>query len=156
MTTDTSGDVGLVHDPEPRQSGAMLALRAAIVVTLTIGAVQELVAYTVRRAGLDLLPFENLPLTSISRPSLLVFLGSLAALALIIFGPAPRLATRWAWFWLSLPLNVGWAVFALIEPVMLLNGRPIARATKRLTGGLAFLMSIGIWILASAILPGLS
>lgn len=147
--------MALNADAEARQSGAMLTLRGVVVVAIAVGAAQELVAYGVRRAGRDLQPFERLPWTSVSSPSVLLVLGSLAALALIIFGPPPRLATRWAWFWLAPPLSVGWAVFALIEPVMLLTGRPVATASRRLTGGWAFLLSIAITTFVGAVLPGL-
>lgn len=81
--------------------------------------------------------------------------GSIAAFCLIVAGPQPRLATRWAWFWLSLPLSLGWAVFALVEPAMLVTGRPLLTRATRLTGGPAFLIAIVLGLVLNAAFPGL-
>ena len=63
-----------------------------------------------------------------------------AALLLLIAGPQPRLATKWAWFWLgSLPPL--WLAFVILEPLPLWARRPMPVARRRLTGGWAFLLS---------------
>lgn len=63
-----------------------------------------------------------------------------AGLALLVTGPDPWRATRWAWFWLQLP-PVGSIVFLLLSGP--LPGVPAPRdPRRRLTGGWAFLLSI--------------
>lgn len=71
----------------------------------------------------------------------LALTASAATLFLLIGGPQPWRATRWAWFWLSFPLGP-LAVLAFL----LLGGplglwRPRDRH-RRLTGGWAFLISL--------------
>ncbi|CAM3573072.1 hypothetical protein [Nocardioides zeicaulis] len=70
----------------------------------------------------------------------------LAVLLLIVGGPEPRRATRWAWFWIWL---LGTPIGAL---AFLLLGGPLARGqlspgARRLTGGWAFLAT---WFLFAA------
>lgn len=63
-----------------------------------------------------------------------------AGLGLLIGGPAPWRATRWAWFWL-LPTPVGSiALLALSGPTLGLPGP--RRPSRRLTGGWAFLLGL--------------
>lgn len=78
----------------------------------------------------------------------LPLLGSwLAGLYLLVAGPEPWRATRWAWFWLS------WPPFGLLAFVVLSG--PVARLSwtppqgRRLTGGRALLVSL----LLTAVLP---
>lgn len=115
----------------------MVVVRAVIVATLLVGAARTLT---------DLGGASTNPIT---------IFGSLAALCLIIVGPQPQLATKWAWFWLSLPLSLGWAVFALIEPVMLTTGRPVMARATRLTGGPAFLIAIVVGVALDVVFPSL-
>jgi hypothetical protein len=70
-----------------------------------------------------------------------VFVLLLATLMLIVGGPEPRVATRWAWFWL----------LAVVPPVaeiafLVLGGSVAGRehdgSRKRLTGGWAFLIAV--------------
>lgn len=76
-------------------------------------------------------------------------LAGLATLVLLVGGPQPRLATKWAWFWL---LGVGplGVAFLLLEPVPVWL-RDALPARTRLTGGWAFLLMIAAGILASTL-----
>ncbi|GAB4081704.1 hypothetical protein GCU67_12710 [Modestobacter muralis] len=71
---------------------------------------------------------------------LLVLVEWLAALFLLVGGPVPERATRWAWFWFSWnPLGV-LAFLLLSGPT---PGIPRPRlGARRLTGGWAFLLSL--------------
>ena len=65
---------------------------------------------------------------------------ALAALGLLVAGPQPWRATRWAWFWLLLP-PVGSIAFLLLSgPTPFVPGP--RRPSRRLTGGRAFLLSL--------------
>lgn len=76
-----------------------------------------------------------------------VLLG--AALSLLINGPQPWRATRWAWFWL-LWTPAGFVAFLLLAgPLPLVPGP--RRPGRRLTGGWAFLLSL---VLGGGILAG--
>jgi hypothetical protein len=68
-------------------------------------------------------------------------LASLATLILLILGPQPRWATKWAWFWLlgTGPMS---AVFLLVEPVPVWQSEPAFARPSRLTGGWAFLIAL--------------
>lgn len=71
--------------------------------------------------------------------SMLTFVLLVAGFLLVIGGPEPWRATRWAWFWLFLP-PVGNIVFLLVSGR--LPGLPGPRnPSRRLTGGWAFLLS---------------
>ncbi len=72
--------------------------------------------------------------------ALLAFLGMLVQLFVIISGPQPWRATRWAWFWLSGSL-VGVLAMALLSGPF--PGVPAPRRPeRRLTGGWAFLLGV--------------
>lgn len=77
-------------------------------------------------------------------------LASLATLILLIAGPQPRWATKWAWFWL---LGVGpmSVVFLLAEPVPVWQQGPAYARPQRLTGGWAFLLALVGGLLLSAL-----
>jgi hypothetical protein len=63
-----------------------------------------------------------------------------AGFVLLVAGPAPWRATRWAWFWLLLP-PVGGIVFLVLSGPT--PGVPRPRdERRRLTGGWAFLLAI--------------
>ena len=69
----------------------------------------------------------------------LVFL--LATLLLLVHGPQPRRATRWAWFWLMVLTPVGAMAYLLLAgPTGLVRGP--RDASKRLTGGWALLLAV--------------
>lgn len=81
-------------------------------------------------------------------------LATLVCLGLLIFGPQPRWATKWAWFWLTLAVGPLWLVFVLFEPVPLWIKQPLP-VVKRFTGGWSFLLSIFVLgPIAAALLPG--
>jgi hypothetical protein len=63
-----------------------------------------------------------------------------AGLALLVGGPEPWRATRWAWFWLLFPPIGGIAFLLLAGPVPAVP-RP-RDLSRRLTGGWAFLLAI--------------
>lgn len=69
----------------------------------------------------------------------------LAAIVLLVVGPQPRWATRWAWFWLlgAAPMAV---VFLLVEPVPVWQTQALAGRPWRLTGGRAFLLMLAVGI----------
>lgn len=80
-------------------------------------------------------------------------LGALGAFLVLVLGPAPRLATRWAWFWLgSVPPL--WLVFVLLEPVPLWSRTPAPARAQRLTGGWAFLIGLVLPGVLAAFVPG--
>lgn len=68
-------------------------------------------------------------------------IGALVALFLLVGGRAPRLATRWAWFWLLWSVPPAALVFVVAEPVPLWRSGALP-ATRRLTGGWAFLLAL--------------
>lgn len=71
----------------------------------------------------------------------LVFVASAATLLLLIGGPQPWRATRWAWFWLALPV----APLGLLAYFLLGGPLGVARPrhpNRRLTGGWAFLLAL--------------
>lgn len=68
--------------------------------------------------------------------------ASLAALILLIAGQQPRLATKWAWFWLAWAVPVAWLVFVILEPTLWGRSRPEPPPSRRLTGGWAFLLAL--------------
>lgn len=64
----------------------------------------------------------------------------LVGFGVLVSGPAPWRATRWAWFWLLLPPVGGIAFLLLSGPTPGVPGpRPPGR---RLTGGWAFLLAL--------------
>jgi hypothetical protein len=68
--------------------------------------------------------------------------AGVAALVWLILGPQPRLATKWAWFWLAGGVPLLWFLFVVLEPVPLWRRTPAAARPRRLTGGWAFLLSV--------------
>jgi len=62
-------------------------------------------------------------------------------LLLLIAGPQPRRATRWAWFWLmSVAPPAGFLAFLVLSGQLSL--RPQADVAPRLTGGFAFVLAV--------------
>lgn len=75
---------------------------------------------------------------------------SFCTLGLLIGGPEPWRATRWAWFWLlTAPVPVAALAFLLLAGPTPLIPAP-RRPANRLTGGWAFLMSV---MIAAALRP---
>lgn len=69
---------------------------------------------------------------------------ALMALMVIIFGPQPRLATKWAWFWTVSAMPPLWLAFLALEPVPIWRRRAMAPRLERFTGGWAFLLAIAL------------
>src|SRR5450759_1122724 len=69
-------------------------------------------------------------------------LASLVAPGLLIAGRQPRLATKWAWFWLATAMTPLWLAFVVLEPVPMWSDQPQPLVRRRLTGGWAFLLSL--------------
>jgi len=65
----------------------------------------------------------------------------LMMLFVLIGGPQPRGATKWAWFWLSF-LPLGWAAFLLLEPVLVWRRREFYPPERRFTGGWAWITAV--------------
>lgn len=84
--------------------------------------------------------------------ALFVLLTFVLTLVLLVAGPAPTIATRWAWFWLGIAVPVSWVVFLLAEP-WFSRHRADRSGARRLTGGWAFLLGLVIAGIASALLP---
>ena len=73
--------------------------------------------------------------------AVVLLLGWLAALALLVTGPEPLRATRWAWCWLLIVPLVGVPAFLLLSGPTPGLPRP-APGRPRLTGGWALLLSL--------------
>ncbi|GAA4710247.1 hypothetical protein [Nocardioides conyzicola] len=79
------------------------------------------------------------------------FVVGFTGLLLLISGPPPRRATRWAWFWLMWTAPpVGFLAFVVLSGV--LSPRPPAQRGRRLTGGWAFLLAGVVGVAFSAVL----
>lgn len=79
--------------------------------------------------------------------------AAIAALLLLIGGPQPRIATKWAWFWLFVHVPPTVLVFALLEPTPLWRRGTVAGHPTRLTGGWGFLLGLVLaWLLS--LIPG--
>jgi hypothetical protein len=73
---------------------------------------------------------------------ILAFLLFVAGIALLMAGPQPWRATRWAWFWLLAP-PVGNVVYLVLSGPTPGVPRP-RNPHRRLTGGWAFLLSLAL------------
>lgn len=78
-------------------------------------------------------PWPNVPV---------VLAGFVLALGLLLAGPAPRLVTRWGWFWLTLFAWPAWLAFLLLEPTLPWDRRVLVRQPFRLAGFGAFLLAV--------------
>jgi hypothetical protein len=122
----------------PQQSMGMRVTRSVLTAMLVVGwfwdAVASLVS-TSAKTGTTTATGLTLPWTYGSG------LASLVTLILLIVGPQPRWATKWAWFWLlgTGPMS---AVFLLVEPVPVWQSEPAFARPSRLTGGWAFLIAL--------------
>ena len=75
-------------------------------------------------------------------------LGTLAGIVLLVGGPQPYRATRWAWFWLSGMPGGALAFLALSGPTPGLRTPPPGE--PRLTGGRAFFVALIVGAILSA------
>lgn len=84
---------------------------------------------------------DSLPPRSSPTWQLVLALGTLVGVvALVLGGPEPRFATRWAWFWLCLHAWPVALAHLLLEPTPAWDRRPVVGPPRRLTGGWAFLL----------------
>jgi hypothetical protein len=134
---------GTVTGPTVRPSGPVhLALRLLLLAAFGVGllgAVQHPVERSVDVQTAEALP-STVPLgLSVTTAVLLVLVTFGTALVLLVAGPEPRLATRWAWFWLTVNAWPVWLAYALLEPTPAWSRRTVIGPVRRLTGGWAFL-----------------
>lgn len=86
---------------------------------------------------------EELPSRSSPAWQLYLALGVLVALPLtLVAGPEPRLATRWAWFWLGVHAWPAALAYVALEPTPVWDRRGLAAPERRLTAGWAFLIGL--------------
>jgi len=78
---------------------------------------------------------------------------NLLIMVVVIAGPQPRLATKWAWFWLGF-LPLGCAAFLVLEPVPLWQRQPALARQGRLTGGWAWLAAVLTQPIAARLIDG--
>ena len=76
-------------------------------------------------------------------------------LAMIVGGPDPRLATRWAWFWLVAYAWPAALTYLLLEPTAAWRRDPVAAPRRRLTGGWGFLLGVLLGTPLLALVTGL-
>lgn len=78
--------------------------------------------------------------------------GGLAILVLLVLGPAPRVGTRWFWFWVLLngPVALGFVVYAVMELIGI-RRRPDPPLAKRLNGVQGFLGMLLLGFVAAAV-----
>ncbi|MBW0253978.1 hypothetical protein [Cellulomonas sp. PS-H5] len=97
---------------------------------------------------------EELPSRSSPAWQLYLALGALVALPLtLVAGPEPRLATRWAWFWLAVHAWPVAIAYLALEPTPVWDRRGRTAPERRLTGGWAFLLGL---LLGPALLRALA
>lgn len=80
-----------------------------------------------------------------SDPAWLVALAVSVMVLLVVLltgGTYPRLATRWAWFWLMWSAWPFAVAFLVLEPTPLGSRGDVVRPARRLTGGWAYLLSL--------------
>ncbi|MCV2392707.1 hypothetical protein OEB99_00145 [Actinotalea sp. M2MS4P-6] len=120
----------------PQQSGGMRVLRLLLAAVLALAWVSDTLREQALASGGWHVGWAGL--------------AGLVTLVLLITGPQPRWATKWAWFWL---LGVGpmTVVFLLVEPVPVWQESPAYTRPWRLTGGWAFLLALFSGLIFSAI-----
>lgn len=78
-------------------------------------------------------------------------IAAFACLFLLVAGPRPRLATKWAWFWLMVTTPPALLAFLLLEPTRWGRRGHQAAVTRVLTGGWALLVGFVLARLLGAI-----
>ncbi|WP_431836476.1 hypothetical protein [Cellulomonas sp. Y8] len=97
---------------------------------------------------------DELPSRSSPAWQLYLALAALVALPLtLVVGPEPRLATRWAWFWLAVHAWPVAIAYLALEPTPVWDRRGRTAPERRLTGGWAFLLGL---LLGPALLRALA
>ena len=127
-----------------------MVLRVVLAVALAIGIVQVVIEHAAWSIGFG----GRGPLAEGALGWPMFGTTTFVTLLLLIFGPQPRWATKWAWFWLAAAFGPVWLVFVLFEPVPLWIKQPLPPATSRLTGGWAFLIALFLGPLMAWLLPG--
>jgi hypothetical protein len=84
----------------------------------------------------------------------LVGSAALAALILLVVGPQPRLATKWAWFWLTCAAAPIWLVYLILEPVPWWQRRLAPPRPRRLSGGWGFVAAVVLIPVVLSLIPG--
>ncbi|MCL3860974.1 hypothetical protein [Actinotalea sp. K2] len=84
----------------------------------------------------------------------LMSIGGIGAFLLLVLGPQPRLATKWAWFWLCMYVPPLWLVFVVLEPTPWWVKGQLPPAQRRLTGGWAFLLGLLLAPTLASSVPG--
>jgi hypothetical protein len=133
----------------PPSTGGHLVLRIVLAVALGIGLAQVFADRTVWSIG-----FGGRSPVEAALGWQMFGTATFVTLLLLVFGPQPRWATKWAWFWLAIAFQPLWLVFVLFEPVPLWIKQPLAQAASKLTGGWAFLIALLVGPLAALLLPG--
>jgi hypothetical protein len=82
-------------------------------------------------------------------------LVAVVGLLWLVGGPQPRLATRWAWFWLAWNVPLLWLAFVVLEPVPLWRRRAVPGRPRRLGGGWAFVLGITVVPFLGAVLTAI-
>ncbi|WP_163542378.1 hypothetical protein [Occultella kanbiaonis] len=80
--------------------------------------------------------------------------AAMAALILLVVGPQPRLATKWAWFWLTCAAAPIWLAYLVLEPVPWWQRKLVLPRPRRLTGGWAFAAALFLVPFVLALIPG--
>jgi len=115
---------------------------AALGDDLRMAATEESTALVgrLRDAQVPMKPYEFSEGSSVA---VVVALGGLALLAFLVLGPAPRVGTRWFWFWVitTLPAASGVVAYAVLELVGI-RRRPDRALDQRISGLRGFLGSI--------------
>lgn len=140
----------LTPAPEPRlvppSSRALLTARLVLVVVVLAGA-----AYALTRPG----PGEPSATGALGVLDVLLSVAALGGTIAVVAGwPEPRLATRWAWFWLIAYFWPAALVFLLLEPTPAWRRGPVRAPRRRLTGGWGFLLALLLGTPLIALLTG--
>jgi hypothetical protein len=134
-----------IIEARPRRAAPPLASREDVTAVITEDLGTRLTAWQpglrVDRVGMGHLSstFFGWRLPGWLGPVFLVLL--VATLLLLVHGPQPRRATRWAWCWLMVMTPVGAVAYLLLAGPTTLVRAP-RDPSKRLTGGWAFVLAL--------------
>lgn len=130
----------------PPSSRALLTVRLGLGVVVLAGA-----AYALARPG----PANGQATGGLGVLDVLLSVAALGATIAVVAGwPEPRLATRWAWFWLIAYFWPAALVFLLLEPTPAWRREPVRAPRRRLTGGWGFLLALVLGSPLIALLTG--
>ncbi|RCG28953.1 hypothetical protein DQ384_21555 [Sphaerisporangium album] len=78
------------------------------------------------------------------------------AFVVMLLGPPPRLANRWAWFWMFTVGQIGAILYFVLEPRPLWRGLgEVPVPEKRVEGGSGCLISIGLSVISVVLAGGI-